>query len=384
MFLWAIFAALTAGVLFILLRPLLRGGESEDVRAAFDSAVYRDQLQEIDSDRARGLISDHDAEAARTEIARRLLAADAETRAAGERRRATPTRALAAGLAAILPLFALSLYLHYGSPRLPDQPLLARLQAPESNRNLEALVARVEARLRQHPDEGEGWDVIAPVYLSFGRFADAADAFDKAIRLLGESPKRLSGQGRALVFAQGGVVSEEARKALERALALAPDLVEARLLLILAKEQDGKLAEAAKDWRALLETAPREAPWREVAEKRLADVEAKLAGKPVASDAPPSRSTPDAPSESDMAAAARMSPAERQAMIERMVDGLATRLAQEGGDLPGWLKLVRAYAVLDRKEDAVKALEQARSQFSGNAPALRELDALAAELGLKS
>ena len=79
-----------------------------------------------------------------------------------------------------------------------------------------------------------------------------------------------------------------------------------------------------------------------------------------------------------------MSPAERQAMIEQMVGGLAARLDQDGSDLPGWLKLVRAYSVLDRKDEAQKALQRAKSQFSGNAPAIEQLDRLAAELGLKS
>jgi cytochrome c-type biogenesis protein CcmH len=86
----------------------------------------------------------------------------------------------------------------------------------------------------------------------------------------------------------------------------------------------------------------------------------------------------------DVAAAEAMSPAERQAMIESMVQGLAARLETQGDDLPGWLKLVRAYSVLDRKDEATKALARAKSQFTGNAAAIRELDALAAELGLKS
>jgi cytochrome c-type biogenesis protein CcmH len=85
-----------------------------------------------------------------------------------------------------------------------------------------------------------------------------------------------------------------------------------------------------------------------------------------------------------VAAAQKMNPADRQAMIETMVQRLDDRLTQKGDDLAGWLKLVRAYTVLDRKEDALKALERAKTQFSGNAEALQQLDALAAELGLKS
>jgi cytochrome c-type biogenesis protein CcmH len=71
-------------------------------------------------------------------------------------------------------------------------------------------------------------------------------------------------------------------------------------------------------------------------------------------------------------------------MIETMVQRLADRLDQDGSDLGGWLKLVKAYSVLDRKDDAEKALARAKSQFTGNTQALQQLDQLAAELGLKS
>ena len=382
---WAIFAVLTAVVLYALLRPLAGGSGGEGSRAAFNATVYRDQLGEVQSDRERGLIGEGDAEAARIEIARRLLAADAETPAEQGSAAHSPLSVLGIALAVGLPLAALSLYLIYGSPRLPDQPLIARLQDPASDKNLEVLVARVEARLREHPEEGEGWEVIAPVYMGWRRYADAAEAYRQSIRLLGESPKRLASYGQSLVLGNNGVVTEDARKALERALVLDPKLIEPRLVLIIAKEQDGQLAAAIEDWRDMLATAPADAPWRKLAEQRLAEDEAKLAGKavPAGPQAAPG-TAPQGPSPDDVATAQNMSPADRQAMIETMVQGLANRLDQKGDDLAGWLKLVRAYTVLDRKDDALKALEKAKAQFSGNGGALQQLDALAAELGLRS
>jgi cytochrome c-type biogenesis protein CcmH len=380
--LWVIFAALTAVVLFALLRPLTRAKDDEAARSAFDAAVYRDQLAEVDSDRERGLLSEADAEAARVEIARRLLGTDAD-KADLPRTFPPATRAAAVVLAVLLPVLALSVYLFYGSPRLPDQPLAARLQAPGSDQNLEALVARAEARLREHPEEGEGWEALAPVYMGWRRYADAADAYGHAIRLLGESPKRLAGYGKALVLAKEGIVTEDARKALERALALDATLVESRILLIMAKEQDGAFAAAADDWRKLLAESPADAPWRQLVEQRLAQNEAQAAGKaPEATQLPSPAET--GPTAADVAAAEQVSPAGRQAMIESMVQGLADRLAKEGNDLSGWLKLVRAYAVLDRNDDALQALERAKTQFSGKPQALEQLDTLAAELGLKS
>ena len=384
MLLWVILAGLTAIVLFFLLRPLAGGGGDEPAREAFNAAVYRDQLEEIDSDRARGLIPEAEAEAARIEVARRLLAADAKKSGQGSHKGDRPARAALIGVALALPLAVLGVYLVYGSPRLPDQPLAARLQEPVDGQNIAARVARVEARLRAHPEEGEGWDAIAPVYMTARSYNAAAEAYSQAIRLLGASPQRLSGYGQALVLEKDGVVSEEARTMLERALALDATLVEPRILIAIAKEQDGEYAAAISDWHGLLERDGADDAWRAMVQTRIASAEARLSGQPQAGAGMASPEGSRGLNASDIEAAQNISPADRQAMVETMVQRLAARLAQGSDDLPGWLRLVRAYTVLDRKDDAQEALARAKSQFAGNAQAIEQLDALAAELGLKS
>jgi cytochrome c-type biogenesis protein CcmH len=383
--LWAILAGLTAIVLFFLLRPLVGGGGSMPARDAFNATVYRDQLEEIESDRTRGLLDEAEVEAARIEVARRLLAAD--TKAKGEAACAkgvVRARLALVVVALALPLGVLGLYLLYGSPRLPDQPLAARLQDPASEKNLGALVARVEARLRAHPEEGDGWEAIAPIYMSARRYGDAADAYGNAIRLLGSSAKRLSGYGQALVLEKGGLVTEAARGSLERALAVDATLVEPRILLAIAKEQDGNYATAIEDWRGLMNREGADERWRTMVRRRIADAQAHLSGTlAAASDGQAPMSAPG-PSAADVAAAQSMSQADRQAMVAGMVQRLAARLEQKGDDLAGWLRLVRAYTVLDRKDEAEKALVRARNQFAGNAQAIEQLNALASELGLKS
>lgn len=391
MLLWVILAGLTAIVLFFLLRPLASTGRLAPARQAFNATVYRDQLDEIEADRARGLIGESEAEAARLEVARRLLAADAEASSEKNPDQGRRTARLALfSVALALPLGVLSLYLIYGSPRLPDQPLVARLQDPASEKNLGALIARVEARLRSHPEEGEGWDVIAPVYMSARRYGDAADAYGQAIRLLGPSATRLSGYGQALVLEKGGVVNEGARRSLERALTLDATLIEPRILLAIAKEQDGNYAAAIDDWRGLMDREGADDRWRAMVQQRIAEAEAHLSGEGLAPDSEPgpaqapATSAAPGPDAADVAAAQSMSPADRQAMVEGMVQRLATRLEEQGDDLAGWLRLVRAYTVLDRKDEAEKALARAKTQFAGNVQAIEQLDALAAELGLKS
>lgn len=389
MLVWFVLAALTAIVLFVLLRPLMVVRDEARVAESFGAAIYRDQLNEIESDHARGLIGETEAEAARVEIARRLLAADEKARAA-DRAKTTDGTAKAAILivGAALPVLSLGLYLTYGSPRLPDQPLAARLQDPVNEQNIEALVAKVEARLRENPEEGEGWVAIAPIYLRWGRYNEAAEAYARAVNLLGPSAKLLSGQGQAIVLANDGLVTPQARAVLEDAFKRDGTLIEPRILIAIAKEQDGQFKEAADDWRALLANAKDDQPWRAMVEKRMQAAEAHLAGAPLTTEptAPEvtGQESAKGPTSADIAAAEAMGPAERQAMIERMVQGLATRLDQGGGSITDWLKLVRAYTVLDRKDDAVKALDRAKTEFSGNSQALEELDRLATELGLKS
>src|SRR5689334_21007604 len=236
MFLWLVFALMTAAVLAVLLRPLLRPAPIAAADAA-NVAVYRDQLAEIARERDSGLIGTAEAGAAHAEVARRLLASAGASPTA-------PRDTMHAGSAAVVlaiaaPLLAAAAYLMLGTPGLPGAPLSARLSAPSEMTRVDDLVAKVEARLREHPGDGQGWDVIAPVYFKQERYKDAADAYARAIALLGESPRRLAGFAEATTFANDGIVTEPARNAYEKLVALDPARVEPRFWLAVANEQDG-------------------------------------------------------------------------------------------------------------------------------------------------
>jgi cytochrome c-type biogenesis protein CcmH len=379
MFLWILFALMTAAVLAAVLAPLARPAGQPDQRRLGSLAVYRDQLEELEAERARGLIDPEDAAASKVEISRRLLAG---VGASGQNRRAKAGVAerwhgrLAILAAGLVPLATMALYLVHGSPAMPGFPATAQSQVAVEHAGILELVARVEARLREHPAEGEGWEAVAPVYLKLGRYRDAVDAYTRAIQLKGESVKLLAGFAEASMLANDGVVSEEARGAYDRILKLEPQRIEARFWLALAKEQDGKLAEALSEYRALLAAAPAAAPWRTAVSDRLEEVARRLAAD--GSSANPG------PSAADVAAAQALSPDDRGRMITGMVEGLAQRLKENGNDLPGWQRLLNAYVVLDRKSDARAALAQARRHFAGDERALNELSALAASLGLGS
>lgn len=385
---WILVACLVAAVTFAITRPLMRKQQQEpdaDVTAAeADIAVYKDQLKEVAADEATGTLGTVEAESARSEIARRLLRSKAAmegvaTSAPGRRNRFA---SVTYGLTLVtLPLASMALYLTYGTPGLPGDPLSERLARAENTRNPNDLIAKVEQRLREHPDDGTGWSVIAPVYYAMGRYPDAATAYANAMRLVGETPERLQGFANARIRVENGIVPADARKALQRILAIAPDRKEPRIWLALAKEQDGKIDEAAADYRKLIDEAPTDAPWRKVIEARLASL---TSGQKPAAETPPQTagkqtSTPSSP---NAAAVASMAPEQRQAFINGMVDRLAERLKTNGADVEGWLRLIRAYEVLGRRDDAVKALGDAKTNLRSDSAGLARVEDLARELKL--
>lgn len=383
--LWLALAVLTAAVLIAVLRPLLRPAQPPPPAVSADLAVYRDQLAEIDAERARGLLADAEAAAARTEIARRLLATAPPTQRAtvssvpSRRGPQTHARGAAMVLALATPLAAAALYLALGAPHMPSQPLSARKSAPVENATVLELVARVEARLQAHPEDGRGWDVIAPVYFSQGRYLDAAQAFSRATSLLGASPKRLAGFAESTVRAHDGVITEPARLAYEKLAQLDPAAPGPRFWLALAKEQGGQHQEAAAAYEALLNDGGVDATARSVIDERLTALRSKLAAGGASKPAPERGPTGD-----DIAAAGAMTPEARAQFIEQMVAGLAQRLKGDGRDLAGWQRLIRAYVVLGRSTDAANALADARANFTSEPKSLAELDAFAKSLGLGS
>jgi cytochrome c-type biogenesis protein CcmH len=365
MTLWFVFALMTAAAIFAVLWPLSRGGRPQ--REGSEAAVYKDQLTEIDRDVASGLIGSAEADAARVEISRRLLAAvdgqDGPLIASN-----TGLRRSAAILALVgLPIVAVALYLPLGTPRLGDFPLAQRSRVPDVAQPFDNLVAQVEAHLEKNPTDGRGWNVLAPVLSRLGRYDEAVRAYRNSITYNGDSPERRSDLGEALAAAAGGVVTAEAKAEFERAIALNADEVKASYFLGLAAEQDGRAGEAASIWRALLAKAPSDAPWRPLLQAALA----RVGGAPV-----------PALSDEAMAAAKDMNETDRGAMIRGMVERLATRLKQNGDDVEGWLRLVRAYMVMGDRDKARSALTDARQAVASDAERLRQLNEGLKNLGL--
>ena len=365
MSLWFVFAVMTAAAVFAVIWPL--GRRTAPGQGGAETVVYKDQLAEIDRDREAGLIQPAEAAAARVEIGRRLIAAaEAETATPSMARRGV-RRAVAVVALIGLPLLTLTIYWNLGSPQLSDFPLASRARQPAASASLDALVAQVEAHLEKNPSDARGWQVLAPVLMKLGRYDDAVRAIRNTITYGGETADRRSDLGEAMAAAANGVVTKEAKDEFERSVALDAREVKARYFLGLAAEQDGRKADAAAAWRAMLATAPADAPWRPLVEASLA----RVGGPPIAA-------VPD----TDAAAAEAMPDGDRSAMIQRMVERLAGRLKQDGRDVAGWLRLVRAYMVLGDAAKFRAAVGDARRAVGDDQGLLKQLNDGLKELGI--
>ena len=354
---WVVFAAMTGAAVLAFLWPLA-GKPRGESRLAIETNLYRAEVADIERDVERGLMTPADGEAARNEAARRLLASTSvESAPAG--RGGVKLASLLAIL--IIPALSIALYARLGAPDYDDMPLQARMQGKPSDMDMAAALARIEGHLAEAPDDVRGWEVLAQVYVRLDRADGAVRAYRNLIRLTGASPDLLMALGQSLVFANQGRVVEEAQAAFEKAQSIEPTRLEPRFYLALAAEQKGDRAGALEGFTKLLAEAP-DAPFAELVRERIA----RLGGEPTAASKAP--------------AIAAMAPAERDATIRSMVEGLAARLAANGGSLEEWSRLVRAYTVLQEPEKARAALSDARKALGAEAAA--RLDALAGELGL--
>lgn len=361
MVIWIVLSAMTALSVMAVLWPLSRRyavSRQTDPETRF----YHDQIAEIERDRDRGVLMPDEAEAAKAEAGRRLLRATGTHgghyaplgEPALRRRRAASALALSG-----IPILALAVYGAYGSPHLLSHPPASEARANAGELDLAAALGQIESHLKQNPQDGRGWEVVAPVYLRLGRIDDAVRAYEAALRHLGPDAARLANYGEALVFAKDGLVTAEAQDAFERAVRADRGVVKARFYLARAAEQDGRQDKARQAYADLLAEAPPDAPWADAVRRELVRLggQAQVAGR--------------APT-----------PQIDGADIARMVSGLAERLESQGGTAEEWARLMRSYAVLGQKDNAAAAARRARQALAQDDTALKTIDAMAKELQL--
>lgn len=370
MLFWILAAVLTAAVLLLIVPPLLRSGAAAPDREAFDREVYRDQLDELERDRARGLINDAQTEAAKAEIARRMLATVEKSGSAATPATPRSARVLAVLLALMLPAGALSVYGLYGRPDLPAQPLASRSLEQERGgppKTVLAAMDKLKAQLAENPNDLQGWLILGQAYAKMGRNADAADALRHAVALNGDDVELQGLFGETLVSANDGMVPEEAVKAFDAVLAKEPNDPRARFFVALARYQAGDRKDALDRWSALMAESPADAPWVPVLRDQIREAAIALDLDPakVTPQPLPAQQKPAGPVASQGQSGQNGQAAEGQnqdEMIRGMVASLAAKLEADPSDVEGWLKLARSYGVLGEPAKALDAARKARER----------------------
>jgi cytochrome c-type biogenesis protein CcmH len=430
MTLWLILTIMTSVAAVLMSAPFIRRFGQPSAASTGNVEVYRDQLKELEDEVGLGMIDDTHAETARIEIKRRALAADRMERPVTPNLSSDERNFAAIGVAGIVVLGSVGLYAVTGKPDLPSmrgsgtaqrasaafaQDLsipesFAASMAPASESQeqlrpqaglppVDEMIRRLAARLLQNPKDAEGWRTLGWSYFSMGRFSEASEAYAKAIELSPNIAEIRSARIEALVRSADGVVTSDAKSAIEDTLKLDPKDARARFFKGLAKEQGGDRTSALADWIELQKDVNSDEPWVSDLKKRISELEGDIGtprpGVPKSTAggellerlrAPGgpqmSQSFEKGPSQEDVRAAEAMLPAERSAMIRGMVDGLANRLEQSPRDADGWIKLVRSRVVLGETELAKRALARGLEVFADDKQQRDRIAAAAQQLGL--
>lgn len=378
--------ALAAGLMIGL--AFRRGAASADhaakvTAAPDDTAIYRDQLAEVDRDLARGVIGTDEAERLRVEVARRILDADRAQAA----RTALPARAAKWALPVTILALAASfgLYQWLGAPGYADLPIAKRLAlseayrkdrpaqaqaeasapkppAPAADADFLALMDKLRQAVKDRPDDLRGLDLLARNEAALGNFVAAKEAEARLVAVKGDqaTAEDQAALAEMMILAAGGYVSPQAEEVLVKALTLDARNGTARYYSGLMFNQIGRPDQAFRLWEPLLAESPPDAPWVAPIRSQIEDT-AWRAG--VNYTLPPPVAA--GPSAGDVAAAAEMTPEARQQMIRGMVDGLMARLAAEGGTAEDWAKLITSLGVLGEADKARAIWGEAQGRFAG-------------------
>lgn len=380
----AAFVAAAVAALAVV-RPLTLARAAVRPRSAHDAQVFRDQLLEVDRDLERGVLNAEEARAARIEISRRLLAADAETRRSTDHQPAPRLASWALALVLLVgtPLLGFGVYTAIGSPDLPDQPITARASGlrpgqeiaearigrqpqalPADAAEVASLVKQLEERLAGPNPDPEGLFLLARSYGQLNQFGQAWRTYQRLIDARGgDAPGGIyTAMAEAMIIAAQGYVSPEAEAALTVALQREPGNPVARYYMGAAQAQTNQFFAALETWSGVLRDSPADAPWVPATRAQIEDL-VEATGLPM----PPIATAP-APSVDD----------QRRLMLG-MVHSLKNRLVADGGTVDEWVQLVRSYAALGAQAEAAEARALALTAFGDDAAAREAFEAGLAE-----
>ena len=375
-------AALAVATLAVVAVPLLRPAQAVADHGQFDRTVYRDQLKELERDVVRGVLSPAEAQSARLEVQRRLLAAEGRSGAGWVGAGRSPW--LAVGIAGFVLTASAALYFQLGSPGLRDMPFASRsttqptMAGDPQHLDVDNAAEKLRVKLQADPQNGEGWLLYARTESMLSHWNRARDAYNRAMALGQNGPNVLAGYGEMLVLGEQGIVSPAARDVFGQALKADPKNPVARYYVALGDAQAGEVKRAISEWMHLAADSPSDSSMRPAIAQQIAEAAQSggIAAPSLPQGTPPQTAAESRPSEAPSAEAAPIPEAQRK-QISGMVAQLAARLKIQPNDLDGWLRLGRSYLVLGDKEKAADAYQQATTLKPEDVTIrLREVEAL--------
>lgn len=379
-------------IIILIVRSIIVPHELDIGVASKDLLIYKDQLIEVEKDLEKGILNKIESDAARIEVSRRILLAD--KRSKSENTITKNPKILSRLVTATIFLFILigtfSTYAYIGNPTLKDMPLKSRLAQAQENRsnrisqenaellvpdeNIEApddyldLVSKLRSAMQDRPNDMQGLRLLALHEFRLGKYRSARKAHTQIINILGNkaTAKDFVDFAEVMIVATNGYVSPEAETTLRRALELTPNDGRARYYSGLSMAQNGRPDVALRLWENLLNEGPENAPWIPLIKDQIIDI-ARLAGVNLSEDQLPG------PNSEQIDSAKNMSDQERMEMIQGMVTSLSNRLANEGGSVNEWARLIRALGVLGETTSASNIWKEAQNVFSKSAKDLEIL-----------
>lgn len=300
-----------------------------------------------------------------------------------------PGATIALAAAALLAVAAIGIAIFRSGDTADPAPAVNNGAMAQGPGSIEEMITRLREQVRQEPDNHEAWRMLGLSYRETGQFAEAEQAFRRAMELSPRNADYVAYLAEAVLLRGGENVPPEAEQLFRRSLELQPGNPQARYYLATIKDVRGDHQAAVNELIALLNDAPAGAPWEpqvrqavtQIAQTNNINIQGRL---PAARTPPQSTATAaiPGPTREQMDAARTIPPSEQDEMVKGMVDRLAARLRTNPRDEQGWIRLMRSRMVLNDRPGATQALREGLAAFQGDAATQGRLRTSATELGV--
>lgn len=254
---WVFAIAMVIVALIFLLRPFFVDMKKDEVeRSALNVAITKERIAELETEFKQDTISQAEYEQTRDELEQALLY-DVEQESNESKRinNEKVNRLTRLSLIFIVPLFAVSIYAYLGQPDLIEggkKQTAAGHSPSKTGATMEQMVDKLAAKLKENPDNAEGWFMLARSYMSMNRYPEAVKALEKTNELVPNNPVIMLRYADALTMSNGGRISGKPFELIKRAVALKPNDQTGLWLIGMGYEEQGDYKKAISYWSLLL------------------------------------------------------------------------------------------------------------------------------------